>query len=227
MFGASSVLAQQIEEILVTARKVEESLQDAPVAVSAFTSATIEQRGITGVDDIARFTPGLSFSQAFGRNTDRPVVRGQSNVLAGVQFGVESGTAYFIDGVYYPGDIQALDFNSLERVEVVKGPQSALYGRNTYAGAINFITKDPTNELSGSVEATVAEFEEYEVSGSLSGALIDDKLLARINLRHYEYGGEYRNTLTGDKVGQEETDSAALTLVWNASENFTVRSNTI
>ena len=123
---ATDVMAQQLEEIIVTARKTEESLQTAPIAVTAFTAKAIEQQGLRSIDDLARFTPGLSFSQAFGRTTDRPVIRGQSNVLAGVQFGVESGTAYFIDGVYYPGDVQGLDLNALERVEVIKGPQLSL-----------------------------------------------------------------------------------------------------
>jgi len=90
-----------IEEITVTARKVEESLNDAPVTVSAFTNSSIEQLDLNSVGDIARFTPGLSFSNAFGRSTERPVIRGQGNILAGVQFGVESGVAYFVDGMYY------------------------------------------------------------------------------------------------------------------------------
>ena len=115
-----------LEEITVTARKREESLQDTPVAVSAFTAENIQNFSMESIDDIARYTPGLSFSRAFGRTTERPVIRGAANILAGVQFGVESGTAYFVDGVYYAGDMQALDLDSLERVEVVKGPQSAL-----------------------------------------------------------------------------------------------------
>jgi outer membrane receptor protein involved in Fe transport len=122
-----------IPDIVVTARKIEERLQDAPVAVSVVGAETINQLGLTSLDDFARQTTGLSFSQAFGRSTDRPVIRGQSNVLAGVQAGVETGAAFFIDGVYYQGDIQGFDPQSIERVEVIKGPQSALYGRNTYA----------------------------------------------------------------------------------------------
>lgn len=86
-----------LQEVVVTARKQQETLQDAPLAVTAFTSESIAERGIVDL-----------------------------NALAGVQCGVESGTAYCLDGVYYPSDMQALDFNSLERVEIIKGPQSAL-----------------------------------------------------------------------------------------------------
>ena len=216
------VSAQALEEIVVTARKTQESLMDAPVAVSAFTARTIEEQGLVNIDDVARFTPGLSFSQAFGRTTDRPVVRGQGNVLAGVQFGVESGTAYFIDGVYFPGDIQGIDLNSLERIEVVKGPQSALYGRNTYAGAINFITRRPTEDLEAYVKASVAEFGEQDYSLSLGSSFFDDRFGVRLFARSYSYDGEYKNSLTGRKVGDESTQSLGLTVNWQPFENFDV-----
>lgn len=212
-----------LEEIVVTSRKFEESLQNAPISVSAVTEKTIESLGLRDMSDISRFSTGLSFSQAFGRTGDRPVIRGQSNVLAGVQFGVESGAAYFIDGVYYNGDIQSLDLESLARVEVIKGPQSALYGRNTYSGAINFITKDPGDVLTAKVKGIAAEHDEYEVAASVSGPLIGDKLGFQANARYFTYGGEYRNTLTGKKVGQEESKSVSLALVAKPTEDITIR----
>ncbi len=221
----ASVSAQSLEEIVVTARKTEESLMSAPVAVSAFTANTIQQKGLTTIDDIARFTPGLSFSQAFGRTTDRPVIRGQSNVLAGVQFGVESGAAYFVDGVYFPGDIQGIDLNSLERVEVIRGPQSALYGRNTYSGAINFITRQPTEDLEARVRAVAAEFGEQDYSFSIGSSFFDDKFGAKVFARSYSYDGEYKNTLTGRKVGDESTKSVGLSLNWQPIEDLEVLAN--
>ncbi len=221
--AASAPALAQIEEIVVTARKKEETLQSAPIAVTAFTGEVIAQRGITDLNDLARFTPGLSFSQAFGRSTDRPVIRGQSNVLAGVQFGVESGTAYFVDGIYYPGDIQSFDLNQVERVEVIKGPQSALYGRNTYAGAINYITRTPTNEWQGNAKLLLAEYDERELAVGIRGPLVQDKVFLGLNARYFEYGGQYTNQLTGQKVGFEESRSVAGTLYWRASENFSAR----
>ena len=121
------------------------------MAVSAIGQDLISERSLQTIDDVARYAPGLSFSKAFGRSVERPVIRGLGNVLAGVQFGVESGAAYFIDGVYYPGDIQGINLNGLERVEVIKGPQSALYGRNTYSGAINFVTRSPSEKFEGEI----------------------------------------------------------------------------
>jgi len=114
-----------IEEIIVTSRKREESLQDIPVAVTAFTNDFLVEQGITDLFEVARLTPGFSFEKSGGRGFDRPVIRGQANILG------ESGVSYFIDGVYITGDLTAYDLTDIERLEVVKGPQSAPYGRNT------------------------------------------------------------------------------------------------
>ena len=210
------------DTIIISARKKDEGLLEAPVAVSAFDSAAIENLQLESVDDIARFTPGLSFSKAFGRATERPVIRGQSNVLAGVQFGVESGTAYFIDGIYYSGSIQNLDPNDLQRVEVIKGPQSALYGRNTYAGAINFITRGGTGEYEATGRMRLGNNDTREFAGSIAGPLLP-WLTGRLSVRDYEYGGEHRNLVTQDLVGQETTFSASGVLDWKPADMFDSR----
>jgi iron complex outermembrane recepter protein len=212
-----------IGEVTVTARRVEESLQDTPVSVSVVTSDMINQLGLNSIDDFARQSTGISFSQAFGRSTDRPVIRGQSNVLAGVQAGVETGAAYFVDGIYYQGDIQGFDPQSIERVEIIKGPQSALYGRNTYAGAINYITRDPTSEFTVSGRLRAAQHDEYEAAVSLSGPIIPGILGFRAGGRYYTYGGEYTNQLTGRLVGDEETTSAYATLVFTPTDDIRMR----
>ncbi len=213
-----------LEEVVVTARKVEESLQDAPISVTAFTNESITQRGITDLNSLAEFSPGLSFSQAFGRQNDRPVIRGQGNVLANVQFGVESGTAYFIDGVYYNGDIQSLDFDMLQRVEVIKGPQSALYGRNTYAGAINFVTRDPRGEeWGGTVKATAGKFGERRASLNVDGPIAPGILTARIGARINSYDGEYTNQATGKLVGNEQDKTFNATFVLTPTDDLTMR----
>jgi iron complex outermembrane recepter protein len=212
-----------IREIVVTARKVSESLSDAPVAVSVVSSDQIRELGLNSLDDFAKQSTGISFSQAFGRTTDRPVIRGQSNVLAGVQSGVETGAAFFVDGIYYQGDIQGFDPESIERVEIIKGPQSALYGRNTYAGAINYITKDPSKDWTATGRLRAAQYNEYEVAGSVSGQLLPG-LGLRAGGRFFTYGGQYINQLTGKKVGDEETKSAYATLTFQISDDIKQRS---
>jgi len=220
--NAAAPQTAALEEIVVTARKREESLQEVPVAVTAFTAESIAARQIQSVNDVARFTPGLVFDRGFGRSTERPVIRGQGNVLAGVQFGVEAGAAYFVDGIYFPGDVQSLDLSSLERVEVIRGPQSALFGRNTYSGAINFVTRAPTDQLSGAARVT-ADQDETDYSLRLEGPIFAGKLGGTLALRRNEFDGQWENLSTGQTIGQEETTAATGTLDWTPTENLRVR----
>jgi iron complex outermembrane recepter protein len=216
-------LAQELEEIVVTARKQNESLQEAPVAVTAFTAETIESLGLANINDIARFSPGVTFQAAFGRGTERPVIRGASSIIASVNPTAESGAAYFVDGIYYAGAISGFDIREVERVEVIKGPQSALYGRNTYSGAINFITKGPAEEFDASFLLAGGQHDEYRASASVSGPLVGEVLSGRVSARYYEYGGEYRNTVTGDYVGDEKSTTFSGVLYFSPHDDLDVR----
>jgi outer membrane receptor protein involved in Fe transport/outer membrane protein OmpA-like peptidoglycan-associated protein len=213
--------AAQLEDIVVTARKTEESLQEAPVAVAAFTAEQIQDRQMQSVDDVARYAPGLVFDKAFGRTTDRPVIRGQGNVLAGVQAGVEAGAAYFVDGIYYPGDIQSFDFNEVERVEVIRGPQSALYGRNTYSGAINYVTRSPSDYFRVSGRGSFDK-DETQASMRLEGPL-SETIAASLSLRYQDFGGQWVNQVTQAEIGQEKTQQAAAVLEWKPSEDYRLK----
>ena len=219
--GGATAQGPSLEEVVVTARKREESLQDVPLPVTALTEADISNRQVTSLDDVAKFTPGLVFSKNFGRATERPVVRGLASVLAGTNASVETGVAYFVDGVYYPGDIQSLDMNDVARVEVIRGPQSALYGRNTYAGAINFVTKRPGDATSGSVSASF-DPDERNLSARLA-ARPADWLAVTLNGRYYDFDGQWTNKLTGRKVGFEKTSSFGGTANLTLTENTELR----
>ena len=206
-----------LEEVIVTARKREESLQEIPVAVSAIGAEAIRELAIQDLDDIAKVTAGLVFDNDFSRTANRPVIRGQANILN------ESGVAYFIDGVYVTGSIADYDLQDVQRVEVVKGPQSALYGRNTYAGAINFITKDPADQPAGNVQVQLAEDEQYQVTGSVSGPLVDGVLSGRLAGRYYERGAIFDSTFDGAGVGDQESRSLSGLLRWTPGEATDVR----
>ena len=225
--GGATTQGPSLEEVVVTARKREESLQDVPLPVTAFTEAEIANRQLTSLDDVAKFTPGLVFSKNFGRATERPVVRGLASILAGTNASVETGVSYFVDGVYYPGDIGSLDMNDVARVEVIRGPQSALYGRNTYSGAINFVTKRPGEEVSGGVNANF-DGDERGVSARLAGRPVDWLGLS-INGRYYDFDGQWKNQVTGRMVGGESTSSfgaaATLTLTENTELRLRFQSN--
>jgi outer membrane receptor protein involved in Fe transport len=194
-------LVTSANEIVVTARKTEERLQDAPLAVAVVTADGIDRLGFNSVTDLTRATAGLVFDDSFGRDANRPVIRGQANILG------DSGVAFFIDGIYFNGSIADYDIDSISRIEVVKGPQSALYGRNTYSGAINIITKSPADRWSGRVQADVSEGMAYDISGSISGPLAPGLGLI-VGGRYFKNEGFFTNQFDGSPIGEQETNSA-------------------
>lgn len=223
-----SIAAQQLEEVVVTARKRAENLLEVPLSITALTGADIERSGIDSVMDVADQTPGLSFNPAFGRvgsgqgggSSNRPTMRGQPNILGTPNVG------FFVDGVFVSGNITSYQLDNLERIEVIRGPQSALFGRGTFAGAVNFVTRRPGEEFLGKVEATVADHEHYEVTGYVSGPLIEGTLAGELNGRWYDRGGDYFNRASGDDDGGEEsTRSVGAKLFWTPTEQFELEFN--
>ena len=139
----SSPVFAQIEEITVTARKTEESLQDVPLSIAAFTAEQMRERGIFNNYDVATFTPNFTTTQRVGRTLDRPTIRGMTN--PGTRG--EPNASYFIDGTFVAGSISTATTQSMERVEVLRGPQSATFGRATFSGAVNYVTRKPSDEF--------------------------------------------------------------------------------
>jgi iron complex outermembrane recepter protein len=187
-------------DIIVTARKQEENLQNAPTTVAVVTAESIDRLGLDSLSDLSKTTSGLTFDDSFGRDANRPVIRGQANILG------QSGVAFFIDGIYYSGSLADYDVDGIERIEVVKGPQSALYGRNTYSGAINIISKSAGDKFEGKISADIGENERYDITASLRGP-ITDSLSATVNGRFYDFGGEFRNQFDGSKIGKQSSYS--------------------
>jgi len=199
--------------IIVTARRREESLQSVPTSVAVATAESIERLNLNNLTDIAQTTPGLIFDDSFGRDGNRPVIRGQANILG------DSGVAFFIDGIYYTGSLADYDIDTVERIEVVKGPQSALYGRNTYSGAINIISKLPGDTWEGQVTADIAEHNRYELTGGIRGP-ITDSLSFGVNGRYYDFGGEFTNAFDGETLGQQKSVSASGLLAFDNGGPF-------
>ena len=224
---ASGAFAQQdvgeIEEVVVTARKTEERIQDVPLTITAFTAAELTERGLADVMDISQFTPGFSFEKLnrYGvqGGGSRPVIRGQSQILGG------ANASIFVDGVLYNDSILSFPFDIVERVEVIKGPQAALFGRATFAGAINLITKKGSNEPENKVSMRLAEHEEGEFNFLSRGPLSDGTAFYMAHVRYYSYGGFYRNTLDNQLVGDEESVNVNLSLEFRPSDAFTARIN--
>ncbi len=158
-------------EIIVTAQRRAERLQDVPIAISALGSEDLARKGVSDVEDLVGNIPGLSISGTGGINSSNVIaIRG----VAGLPNPIGSGqaTAIYLDGVYLPRpDAAFFALDDVERIEVLRGPQGTLYGRNATAGAINIITRTPDDVLRGGVDLSYGNYDELRIRGSLSGPL--------------------------------------------------------
>ncbi|MFL2771410.1 MAG: TonB-dependent receptor [Rhodospirillaceae bacterium] len=180
-----------LEEIVVTARKRDESIQDIPISITAFTAADIEKRGLQSMTDIALSTPGFNFENFGNSGATAPVIRGATQVAGGF----EQNVSFFYDGVYLPRNyVTDLGFANVERIEVVKGPQSARYGRNAFMGAVNYIPKKPTEEWMVEGSLTAGNYDRYDVSAAVSGAVVPEVLRIRASIEYSEYDGSWKNS---------------------------------
>lgn len=223
--GATGALAQSqadsLDEIVVTARKTEERLIDVPLAITAISERAIEQRGIRNLDDVAANTPGLTFSNVIGEFLPAPVIRG----VAPIDILGENNTSIFIDGIYVSAR-EGLNFSQLdlERIEVVKGPQAAMYGRNSFSGTINFITTKPTDEFKGKTEVTFGNDGRLLASVSASGPLVEGVLKGRAAVLYDNFDGSYNNQWAGrgpaPDIGGYQYKTFNGTLVWTPNDNF-------
>jgi len=212
--AANSVLAAEslaLEEVIVTARKRAESLQDIPMAITAFTAADIQDAGIRNVQDVAALTAGFNMSPLFGGDAATPVIRGLSTTIG------EPNVGFFIDGVYTGSRLtmNRLLGNFVERIEVAKGPQSALYGRNAFGGAVNYVTRRPGEEFEGELEATFGSDGKQEFRATMGGPIGDGGLGYRVGLLSDEFDGYFKNELTGGDLDSRDTKGALGTLSWS------------
>ncbi|GIK34855.1 MAG: TonB-dependent receptor [Gammaproteobacteria bacterium] len=213
--------AQEIAEIVVTARRQgEEKLMDTPLAITAFDANAIESKGISNLQDVANLTPGLSFFNPMGENLPTPIIRG---IVPQNIFG-ENSAAIFIDGVYVAGR-EGLNFSQLaiERIEVLKGPQSSTYGRNAFSGAINYVTKAPSDVFASKVEAEGGNRGKQKIVGEISGPIFSDALTGRISAMYDEWDGSYDNSLAPENdIGGYRYRSFQGKLRWRPADSLDV-----
>ena len=186
--------AAVLEEVIVTAQKRAESAQDVPIAITAFSGDAIENKNIFSAKDLQKFTPGLRIAQ---QDASKTFIRMRGVGSRKFDVGSEGSVGVFVDELYLPrfsgADIGLLD---LQRVEVLRGPQGTLFGRNTAAGAISVWTRRPSQEQEAYLEAGAGNEDSYIVRGAASGG-VTDKLSLRLALGKQEQGGFQQNTLTG------------------------------
>jgi outer membrane receptor protein involved in Fe transport len=211
-----------IPDIIVTAQKRAQSINDVGLTITALSSSTLEKQGVTSLSDLARVVPGLSYA-----NTDfgTPVftLRGvgyYDNSLSGYPT-----TSVYVDEVPLPFAMMALHAGlDVERVEVLKGPQGTLFGQNSTGGAINYIAAKPTNTLAAGMDATVGRFGQGEANGYVSGP-ITETLGVRL-AGQYGYGGPWQKSYTrDDKVGRRNYLNGRMLAHWQATPGLKIQLN--
>ena len=209
-----------LEEIVVVARRRSEDLQEVPIAVTAFTASDIQSAGITRPQDFISLTPNVSIVDAANVGDTQVTIRGQYSTRD-----AESTFAYVVDGVLItnPNGFNG-ELYDIEQIEVLKGPQGALYGRNAVAGAIIVNTKRPTDEFEASVQGTVGDDDLKKGQAMVSGPLIADQLYGRLTAFYGKSDGQFDNDFTGDsdKVNYSEETAVRGRLVWEPTDRLTM-----
>lgn len=221
--NTTQVNAQQsgfsIEEVVVTARKRSENLQEVPIAINALNAQDLERAGINRPSDYMGLIPNVTIVDAANVGDTQVSIRGIVSTRD-----AESTFAYVVDGVLStnPNSFNEELFD-VEQIEVLKGPQGALYGRNAVTGAILVTTKQPTNEFEARVGGTVGNVGTYRANAMVSGPIIEDRLLGRLAVSTSETDGFYENIFTGqdDVVDFLEDTSVRGRLIFNATPDLT------
>lgn len=209
--------APALEEVVVTAQKREESLQEVPGAISAFSSADIEDAGWQDVDKLQEIMPSVNVG---GESLSKPFIFIRGVGTRKFDIGADGSVGIFVDEVYSARFSSALSgIMDLERIEVLKGPQGTLYGRNTIGGAINMFSKKPTDEFEGRIKAATGNDDFYSVGASVSGPLIEDVLSGRLGVVTSDVNGAHKDTVSG-ATNNNKVDALRASLYATPSERL-------
>lgn len=205
-FDVGEVLAQAssgpslaVEEIIVTTRLREENLQDIPLSITAFNTSSLAASGASSMTDISNMTLGLNFESYAGGGFPAPTIRGlaPTSILA-----FETNVAFFYGGIYLPKSYMIdAGLAGIERVEVVKGPQSALYGRNAFSGAINYVPIAPPDELLVDAFVTGGSDKRFDIGATVGAPIVEDRASFVAGFTHSEFGGTWTNNHPEADVG--------------------------
>lgn len=204
--------SSNLETIVVTAQRRQDNVQSAPLAISAMTGETLQKNRVNSITDLAQTMTGISFT-ANSPQANEINIRGIVNTrLTGPT--ADQSVSTFVDDVYVArSGILNTNFYDVARIEVVRGPQGVLLGKNVAGGAINVISNSPTQENSGAVTATIGNYDLRQVSGFINGAITDD-LSGRISFQSLNHSGYARDLLHNVDVENETSNQARLQLAW-------------
>src|SRR5690606_13125712 len=206
----------KLEEVQVTARREAENIQSVPVSVVAFGEESLRQKNISTAEDIQTITPGVFLSGSGGRQNTVYSIRGQSKALSG-----PSSAAV----IPYFSEVPEINFGSavteydLASVQILKGPQGTLFGRNTLGGAVLYTANVPTYEFGGDVTVGVGNYSNREFKGAVNVPLIDNKLAIRISGMVQKSDGRAKDVGTGQDVENIDTKAARISVLWEPFEN--------
>jgi outer membrane receptor protein involved in Fe transport len=223
MVGVVQPAFAQIEEIIVTTRKRAETLQEVPIVVTAFTAESLDRKGIANVADILKYTPGVQINEGFSPQDQRIVIRGLSPTRGRPNVAVlQDDIDISSESLQSAGGSLLINprLFDLERVEIIKGPHSALYGRSAFAGALNYITKKPGQDTEGRASIDVGTYGKVEAKVSASGPAIDDVLSVGVNASYWHFDGFHTNSVTNEKIGGNEGMGVAGSAVYRGSDTF-------
>ena len=211
-------ISAQLEEVIVTAQKRAESLQDVPLTLQAFTGDRVAEAGITDLETLSENMPAVTIARS--ASSQRIVMRG---IGSGTNRGFEQSVGTFVDGIYYGRGQQIRPrFIDIASIEVLKGPQSTLFGTNVTAGAINIRSNDPTRDFEGQVTVLAGQDGERDGSFFVSGP-ISDRMMGRLALYKRDYDGYMDNASIGESVAQEDHWGGRIVLLFEASDKVSIR----
>lgn len=216
--AAATSALDELDTITVTARRRDEALQDVPVAISVVDAAMLEDTGSFNVLRLTQIQPTLQFYSQNPRNSAANI-RGLGAPFGLTNDGIEQGVGLYVDDVYYSrAAASTFDFLDVERLEVLRGPQGTLYGKNTTAGAINIATRAPTFTPEGSAELTLGSLGFVQAKGAISGPLLGDSLAGRIAVSGTSRHGTVFNVATGNKVNEQDNIGVRGQVLWTPGD---------
>ena len=213
-----------IEEIVVTAQKREESLQDTPISIAAFSARDLENKGISGLTDLRAQVPNLQLTP-FPNNAATTQIFMRGVGLADDQITQDGGVAVYMDGVYVArSQGLAMEVADLERIEVLRGPQGTLYGRNATGGAINFITRKPDlGDFGFKGQVTIGNYDNRRFKAAVN-IPVGETIAARLSYVNQKQHGFIRNPGTGiDRWGDKDREAMRADVLWQPSDRFSLR----
>lgn len=215
--------ASEDDTIVVTARKRDEDIQSVPIAITAYTAEQLAERNISSLADLGNSTPGVAISSIAGGTLQQVFVRGLAPANTANDLNTEANVGIFIDGIYQTSrnTLDIISVLDVGQIEIAKGPQSALFGRSTFAGALAISTKDVSRDLSADFSATAGTDKDFRIKGSVSGAL-GETLRARLSAGYLTYDGWGKNSAApDDNLGGTEKFAVSGKIVWEPSPDFT------